>query len=157
VKNSFLKLLACIGVSLTAGIIGSFFTSSAIPLWYNLLLKPAFNPPSWVFGPVWTILYILMGTAAYMIWQKDLGRKEVRFALWIFAFQLVLNTLWSIIFFGLKSPALALIEIVTLWLSITYMMILFYKISRPASLLIIPYVLWVSFAIYLNYSIWFMN
>lgn len=149
--------MACIAVSELAGIVGSFFTISAIPGWYATLTKPALNPPSWLFGPVWITLYALMGISAYLIWQKGLDKKEVRIALWVFAVQLGLNSVWSIIFFGLKSPAWALVDIVTLWLCIIWMMILFWKISKPATLLIVPYILWVSFAIYLNYSIWILN
>lgn len=155
--NSFLKLIIAIAVSELAGIIGTFFTVSAIPDWYITLAKPALNPPSWIFGPVWTTLYALMGSAAFLIWKKGWDRKDVRKALAIFGLQLVLNAVWSIIFFGLHSPFWALVDIALMWVSIVWTMVLFYKISKAAMWLLVPYILWVSFAIYLNYSIWSLN
>lgn len=155
--NSFLKLITAIVVSELAGIIGSIFTSSAIPTWYTTLAKPALNPPSYIFGPVWTTLYALMGIAAFLIWKKGWDRRDVRKALGVFLFQLVLNAAWSIIFFGLHSPLWALVDITLMWLTIVWTMVLFYKISKPAMWLLVPYILWVSFASYLNYSIWILN
>lgn len=151
------KLIATIGASLLAGGIGSFFTTPAIPAWYAGLVKPALNPPAWVFGPVWTILYVLMGVAAFLVWKNGWDKKGVRVALSVFGVQLLLNTAWSIIFFGLQSPSWALIEISLLWLAIVWTITTFYKISRPAAYLLAPYLLWVSFAAYLNYSIWTLN
>ncbi len=156
INNTF-KLIIAIVVSELAGVIGSLFTVSAIPTWYAGLVKPALNPPAWVFGPVWTTLFALMGIAAFLVWKKGLDRRDVRIALGIFIGQLVLNTLWSIIFFGLHSPGWALIDITLLWLAILGTIIVFYKISRPAMFLLLPYILWVSFAGYLNYSIWTLN
>ena len=155
--NSFFKLIIAIVVSELAGGIGSLFTISAIPTWYAGLAKPALNPPSWIFGPVWTTLYLLMGIAAFLIWNKGWGRKDVRKALYVFMIQLVLNALWSIIFFGLHSPLWALVCIIAMWLAIIWTMALFYKISKPAMWLLLPYILWVSFASYLNFSIWMLN
>lgn len=155
--NNFFKLVIAIGVSLSAGAIGSIFTVSAIPTWYADLVKPALNPPSWVFGPVWTTLYVLMGIAAFLVWRMDWKRKDVKMALGVFGIQLFLNAIWSIIFFGLQSPGWALVNIALLWLAIAWTMIVFYKISRPATYLLVPYLLWVSFASYLNYSIWVLN
>lgn len=155
--NSFFKLIVAIVVSELAGIVGSFFTASSIPIWYVTLIKPEFAPPNWVFAPVWTILFLLMGIATFLVWNKGLERKDVRIALGTFGSQLILNTLWSIIFFGQQSPGLALLEIALLWLAILATIIAFYKISRPAAYLLIPYILWVSFASYLNYSIWMLN
>ncbi|MEO8638026.1 MAG: TspO/MBR family protein [Candidatus Taylorbacteria bacterium] len=155
--NSFLKLVTAILVSELAGILGSLFTISAIPTWYVTLAKPAFNPPSWIFGPVWTTLYALMGISAFLVWNKGLNRRDVRKALGVFGFQLALNALWSIVFFGLHSPAWALVNIVAMWLAIVWTMTLFYKISKPAMYLLIPYILWVSFATYLNLAIWVLN
>ena len=155
--RSSLKLISAIIISELAGIIGSLFTFSAIPTWYATLAKPALNPPSWIFGPVWTTLYALMGIAAFLVWNKGLDRKDVREALSVFGLQLVLNASWSIVFFGLHSPLWALVNIVALWLSIIWTMILFYKISKPTLYLLLPYILWVSFASYLNYSIWMLN
>ncbi|MEX2145074.1 MAG: TspO/MBR family protein, partial [Candidatus Spechtbacterales bacterium] len=155
--NNFFKLVITIGVSLSTGAIGSFFTAPAISDWYAGLVKPVLNPPSWIFGPVWTTLYILMGIAAFLIWKRGLKRKDVKIALGIFGGQLVLNTLWSIIFFGLQNPGLALVNIAVLWLAIVWTAVVFYKISRLAAYLLVPYLLWVSFASYLNYSIWLLN
>jgi tryptophan-rich sensory protein len=155
--NSFSKLIIAIVVSELAGGIGSFFTISAIPTWYATLAKPALNPPSWIFGPVWATLYLLMGIAAFLVWNKDSDRKDVRKALGVFLFQLVLNAAWSVVFFGLHSPFWAFVDLVAMWLSIVWTMALFYKISKPAMWLLLPYILWVSFAGYLNYSIWMLN
>ena len=155
--NNIFKLVTAIVVSELAGIIGSIFTISAIPNWYTALTKPTLNPPSWIFGPVWTTLYALMGTAAFLVWKKGLDRSDVRKALFVFGLQLLLNATWSIVFFGLQSPAWALVNIVALWLSIVWTMILFYKISKISTWLLVPYILWVSFAMYLNYSIWMLN
>ncbi len=155
--NNFFKLVIAVVASELAGVIGSFFTISAIPTWYAGLVKPALNPPSWVFGPAWTTLYALMGIAAFLIWKNGWERKDVRMALGVFGIQLFLNAIWSIIFFGLQSPGWALVNIVLLWLAIVWTITVFYKISRPAAYLLVPYLLWVSFASYLNYSIWMLN
>lgn len=155
--NNIFKLVIAIAVSELAGIIGSFFTVSAIPTWYAGLVKPALNPPSWVFGPVWTTLYALMGVAAFLVWRMGWEKKDVRAALGVFGVQLFLNAVWSIIFFGLHSPGWALVDIAALWLAIIWTMVVFYKISKPAAYLLVPYFLWVSFASYLNYSIWISN
>ncbi len=155
--NNFSKLIIAIIFSELAGIIGSVFTTSSITGWYSTLTKPALNPPAWVFGPVWTTLFALMGISAFLIWKKGLDRKDVKIALGIFLGQLVLNTLWSIIFFGLHSPGGALIEIIFLWLAILATIIVFAKISRPSAWLLLPYILWVSFAGYLNFNIWTLN
>ena len=155
--NNFFKLVIAIAVSELAGIIGSFFTISAIPNWYAGLAKPALNPPAWVFGPAWTTLYALMGIAAFLIWRMGWERKEVKMALGVFGIQLFLNAIWSIIFFSLHSPGWALVDIVLLWLAIVWTIAVFYKISKPAAYLLLPYILWVSFASYLNYAIWVLN
>lgn len=151
------KLIAAIVVSQAAGIIGALFTTPSIPTWYTGIAKPELAPPNWVFGPVWTTLFLLMGIAAFLVWKRGLDRRDVRIALGIFLGQLALNTLWSIIFFGAQSPGGALVEIVFLWLAILATIIVFVKISRPAAWLLVPYILWVSFAMYLNYSIWVLN
>ena len=151
------KLVVAIVVSEATGVIGSVFTAPAIKGWYATLVRPELSPPNWVFAPVWTTLFALMGIAAFLIWRKGLSRREVRVALAIFLGQLVLNTLWSVIFFGLQNPGAALVEIVVLWFAILATMIAFYKVSRPAVWLLLPYILWVSFAVYLNYAIWVLN
>jgi len=151
------KLIISIALPLAAGFVGSAFTSSAIPVWYATITKPALNPPSWVFAPVWTVLYVLMGVAAFLVWREGLRRKDVKIALGMFTIQLLLNTLWSIIFFGLQSPGGALIEIFFLWAAILATILTFAKVSKPAAWLLLPYILWTSFAMYLNYSIWMLN
>ncbi len=139
----------------TAGIIGSFFTFQSVQEWYPTLNRPDFNPPSWVFGPVWTTLYALMGISAYLIFMS--GKKESNSALFIFGGQLILNTLWSIAFFGLQSPFLAFLTIIVLWAMIVWTIYAFYQISKKAAVLLVPYILWVSFAAVLNYFIMILN
>ena len=155
--NNTLKLIIAIVVSELAGIIGSVFTIPSITGWYNSLVKPDLAPPNWIFGPVWTMLFVLMGISAALIWRQGLDRQDTRIALGIFIGQLVLNTLWSIIFFGLHSPVGAFVEIIFLWLAILAMIIAFSRISKPAAWLLLPYILWVTFAGYLNYMIWILN
>ena len=152
-----MKLLIAVLLSQLAGIIGSFFTRDAISEWYVYLVRPSFAPPSWVFAPVWTTLYLLMGIASYLVWKKWGKVKGVGMALTLFGVQLVLNTLWSIIFFGLRAPGAAFIEILCLWIAIVATMVAFYRISTTAMWLLVPYLLWVSFAGYLNYAFWMLN
>lgn len=149
------KLLLSIGLCFGAGIVGSFFTVSAIPTWYATLNKPSFSPPNWVFGPVWTVLYILMGISLYLVWISKSKAKQ--HALNLFFVQLGLNALWSIVFFGLHSPFLALLTIIVLWAMIILTMRAFLKINKISGWLLVPYLVWVSFATYLNYSIWALN
>lgn len=144
-------------ISEFAGIIGSIFTFSSIPTWYVSLVKPSFSPPNYVFGPVWATLYFLMGTAAYLVWQKGTKNIKVKYALRLFFVQLALNALWSIIFFGLKNPSLAFAEISVLWYVILQTTKSFYKISPLAGKLFIPYLVWVTFAAILNASIVVLN
>lgn len=156
-KNNVFKFFVSIIICELAGIVGSLYTFDSIPNWYNYLIKSPLNPPSWIFGPVWTILYILMAISFFLVWKQGTDRREVKKAVYIFSLQLLLNTLWSILFFGLQSPILGLIEIVFMWSSILWTMIAFYKISKPATWLLLPYILWVSFASYLNFSVWWLN
>jgi tryptophan-rich sensory protein len=146
------NLIAAIVICLLAGAIGSVFTFNSIPTWYASLVKPSFSPPNWVFGPVWTLLYVLMGVAAYIIYES-----KKREALKIFGIQLCLNAAWSIVFFGFRSPFGGVLVIILLWLAIAWTIFEFLKISRPAAYLLIPYLFWVSFASALNYSIWMLN
>lgn len=155
--SGLLKLVAAIVVSELAGVVGSLFTTPSVASWYPTLVKPAFNPPAWVFGPIWTTLFALMGIAAYLVWKRGLNRKDVKIALVIFIGQLVLNTLWSIIFFSWHSPGGAFAEVILLWLAILATIITFARVSKPAAWLLAPYILWVSFAAYLNYAIWALN
>jgi tryptophan-rich sensory protein len=140
-----------------AGFIGSLFTSPAIPTWYAALEKPSFNPPNWLFAPVWTVLFLLMGISLYLVWRKSSDGHSTKTALAFFALQLTLNVLWSMLFFGLRSPLAGLMEIIVLWTAILLTLITFYRISKPAGLLLIPYILWVSFAAVLNYHLWRLN
>ncbi len=156
-NTNFIKLIVALIIPQLFAIIGSLFTRASVDGWYSLIEKPVFNPPNWVFGPVWTILYILMGVAAFLIWRRGLEKKEVRFALLIFLFQLALNLFWSFIFFGLQNPGIALTEIISLWFAILATILSFYQINKVAAYLLIPYILWVTFAAFLNYSIWNLN
>lgn len=140
-----------------AAAIGSVSTSSQITTWYTTLAKPAWTPPNWIFGPVWTTLYILMGIALFLVWRQGLDRRDVQFAILIFAVQLILNTLWSVVFFGMQSIFGGFIIILILWIAILANIIAFYMISKPAGLILIPYIIWVSIASYLNYSVYLLN
>ena len=154
---SVLKLLASIFVCQLAGFVGSLFTTPNIATWYDTINKPAFTPPDVVFGPVWITLYVLMGIAAFLVWNQGIRSEGVDIALSIFIIQLLLNMLWSITFFGLHSPFGGFIVIVLLWLAILYTMVNFFRISTTAGILLVPYILWVSFAAVLNLSIVLLN
>jgi tryptophan-rich sensory protein len=146
----------CIIVCFVAAFIGSVFTISNIPTWYASIKKPELTPPNWVFGPVWTTLYILMGIALYLVLEKGWNEKT-KLPVAVFALQLVLNTVWSILFFGYNLLFFAFIEIILLWLAIIATILLFNRVSRKAALLLVPYILWVSIASYLTYSVWVLN
>src|SRR3989344_3102938 len=175
--NNFFKLIITVVISELAGLIGAVFTTPSISTWYATLPKPALNPPAWVFAPVWTILFALIGIALFLVWKQDWkvvnplwekGRKALNpwsERLWtgdlqrfntiaVFAVQYLLNFFWSYVFFGLHRPGAAFFVIIALWTGILYTMINFYRISKLAAWLLVPYILWVSFAGYLNYSIW---
>lgn len=162
--KSYIKLGLAIIICLGAGFAGSVFTMPAIDTWYIDLVKPVGNPPSWVFGPVWTTLYILMGIALYLVWQESRSRER-SLGLKFFALQLILNAVWSPVFFGstsltingLNNIGLALIVIVLLWLAILATIITFARVSKIAAWLLVPYILWVSYATYLNASIYVLN
>lgn len=143
--------------SIISGSIGSIATTPAIPVWYAGLIKPSFQPPNWLFGPVWTLLFALMGTAAFFVWRKGINNKQVRFALMMFVFQFILNIMWSFAFFGAHSPYLGLLVIIPLWISIIMTIILFYRVRVVSGLLLIPYICWVSFAMILNAAIYSLN
>jgi tryptophan-rich sensory protein len=150
-----IKLIICCGVPLAVGFGGSFFTNSLD--WYQTLAKPAFNPPSWVFAPVWTVLYLLMGVSAFLVWRKGPADAAVKVALACFVLQLVFNALWTPIFFGAKQPLIAFADIVLLWLAIAATIICFYRVCKLSAILLVPYILWVSFAAVLNASICMLN
>ncbi|KKU70531.1 MAG: Integral membrane protein [Candidatus Wolfebacteria bacterium GW2011_GWB1_47_243] len=168
--NTALKVFVAIIIAELAGVIGLFFAANSVSTWYaTQLVRPSWNPSSWVFGPVWITLYAMMGITSYLVWsaatkrtmeggvQKASLRKRVRGALTIYGMQLALNAAWSIIFFGLRSPGWAFVEIVFLWIAIVATIGVFWRISKPAAWLLVPYILWVSFAGYLNYTIWSLN
>lgn len=155
--NKYLKLLIALGLPQLAAIIGSLFTTANIPTWYEGLSKPELAPPNWVFAPVWTTIFVLMGIAFFLVWNKGMERKDVKIASVVFITQLVFNTLWSVIFFGMQSPFWGFIWIILLWLMIVLNIYTFCRISRTAGWLLAPYIVWVSFAAYLNYAIWFLN
>jgi len=156
--NKITKILAVVVTCLAIGYFSGIVTKAAITTWYPTLEKPSFNPPNWIFAPVWSMLYIMMGIAAGLVWDRIEFEKElVKKALIVFAIQLGLNALWSYLFFGLHNPMLAGIEIVLLWLMIFETYTQFSKINKIASYLLLPYLAWVSFAMVLNGSIWWSN
>jgi len=156
-RENVFKVIIAIAVSELAGIIGSVFTMPAIPEWYASLIKPALAPPSWVFGPVWVSLFALMGVASFLVWQKGLEQSKVKIALSLFIVQLILNVAWSAVFFGLRDPGMAFVEIIILWIAIFAAIVAFAKVSKTAAFLLLPYLAWVSFASYLNFAIWSLN
>ena len=155
--KNIIKLIISIIICQLAGIIGSIFTTPSISTGYASLNKPVFNPPNWVFSPVWITLFVLMGISLYLVWSKAIKKELKKRALILFGIQLLLNIFWSVIFFGLNSILFAFIEIIFLWIAILLTIIYFYKISKIASYLLIPYILWVSFAAVLNFSIFLIN
>jgi tryptophan-rich sensory protein len=156
-KNSnLLTIIICIALPLVVGGISGIATSGNVNGWYAEAVKPSFNPPDFIFGPVWTVLYILMGLSLYLVWKSPAGDAR-NYALGIFVIQLVLNFSWTFIFFYFRQPGWAFVEIILVWLGIAAMIIIFYRISKPAAFLQIPYLLWVSFASVLNGFIWHLN
>ncbi|MCJ7498140.1 MAG: tryptophan-rich sensory protein [candidate division Zixibacteria bacterium] len=155
--NDVLKLVISLIICQLAGFIGSLFTTPAIPSWYATLVKPSFTPPNWVFAPVWTTLFLLMGISAFLVWRKGIENPRVNLALRLFIIQLILNIIWSVLFFGLRSTLLGLVEIIILWTFILFTILYFFKVSKIAGILLLPYFVWVSFAAVLNFSIWRLN
>jgi tryptophan-rich sensory protein len=155
--NDVIKLVISILASFAAGGIGSLFTLKAIPTWYAGLRKPPYTPPNWVFGPVWTTLYILMGISVFLVWRNGLAISGALLAFTLFWIQLTLNALWSIIFFGMKSKGGGVITIIVLWLLILATMITSFRVSVWTGILLIPYIVWVSIASYLNTGVWLLN
>jgi benzodiazapine receptor len=155
-KSQIFRLLASIILPLGVGGIAGLFTAEAVPGWYATLNQPSFNPPNWIFGPVWTLLYILMGISLFLVVKRDRS-KERNVAIFVFLTQLALNFGWSIIFFYYHLIGFALLEIILLWISIITMLFLFYKIKPAAAYINIPYLLWVAFATVLNASYYILN
>ena len=154
--KKLILLLLCMVITMLVGATSGLLTIEGINEWYPFLLKPFFNPPNYIFGPVWTVLYLVMGISLFLIWDSDATKFRTR-ALAVFSAQLLLNFLWSFLFFYLRSPLLALIDIMLLWWLISTMISLFVKINKTAGYIQIPYLLWVSFATVLNVSIWYLN
>lgn len=154
--RKLIKLVVAIGASLAAGAVGSLATIPNIPTWYAELEKPFFNPPNWVFGPVWTLLYVLMGISLYLVWTAT-SKKPKRPLYTLFGVQLALNTLWSLVFFGLHAPWAGVAIIVLLWACIIATMRLFWPVSKVAAYLLIPYAAWVTFATVLNTAVALLN
>jgi translocator protein len=158
-ENSIPKLVGSVFLCEAAGAIGSIYTYDSVRDWYPKLEKPSFTPPTWVFAPVWTLLYAMMGLSLYLASQR---RTEEDDSVWrasrvLFGIQLALNVLWSYVFFGRRTPGWALVEILFLWVSISATIVVFLKISRSAAILLLPYLLWTTFAAVLNHSIWRLN
>ncbi|MGB5270586.1 TspO/MBR family protein [Eudoraea sp.] len=156
-KKKLTYIAISVSICLIIGFLSGYATQSSVNDWYLSLNKPSFNPPNWIFGPVWTLLYILMGIAAGIVWAKGFYHIWVKTALYNFGFQLLFNALWSVVFFGFKNPFWALLVILFLLALILLTIKWFNVVSRTAALLLIPYFLWVCFATILNYKIWEMN
>ena len=155
-KIYYLSLVVCIAICFGAAAIGSAVTDTSVGDWYKTLEKPTWNPPSWVFGPVWTVLYICMAVSLWLVWIRR-ESTSIKSALILFAVQLFANAIWSVLFFGLKNPLWALFDILVLLVAIAATMTVFWKTSKAAGWLMLPYFLWVCFATFLNYSIWSLN
>jgi len=156
--NRYLKILIFVATCLCVGFVSGYATQSGVKTWFPTLEKPSFNPPNWVFMPVWSILYVFMGFAAGRVWGRiDFDRDNVKKALVFFWIQLALNALWSVLFFYLHNPLLALVEIILLWLMIYETHVKFKAIDKIAGWLFIPYLAWVSFATVLNAGLWWLN
>lgn len=156
-KKNLLKLGVSIAVCQLAGVLGLFVTQPDRDPWFQQLQKPVFNPPNWVFPVIWPILYTLMGTSLFLVWKKRADGRDLKPALLPFSVQWLLNALWSPIFFGLKEPLYALVDLVGLWGAVIWTITQFWRFSRPAAWLLLPYWLWVSFAGLLNGTIWWLN
>jgi len=156
-KKKLTYIILSVLICLLIGFLSSFATQSSVNDWYLGLNKPSFNPPNWIFAPVWPALYILMGVAAGIVWSKGFHHIWVKTALYHFGFQLLFNALWSIVFFGLKNPFWAFLVILVLLTLIALTIKWFRVVSKLASFLLVPYLLWVCFATLLNYKIWELN
>jgi len=152
---SALKLIVCLAAVAAAAAIGGYATSLGLDEWYRALAKPAWNPPDWLFGPVWTLLYILMALAAWLVWMR--GWKAAKYALTLFVVQLILNAAWSWLFFGWRQPGWAFVELVILLAAIIATAVAFARVKPIAACLLAPYLAWVTFAGLLNFTIWRLN
>jgi benzodiazapine receptor len=155
--RTIIALVAVLAVPVVIGAVSGLSTADSVSPWYLEIARPSFTPPSWVFGPVWTTLYLAMGFAAFLVWRSGPGEREVRIALWAFVIQLVLNGIWTPLFFGVRNLGLAFAEILVLWVAIAVTLLLFRRRSLLAGALLVPYLAWVSFAAVLNFSFWRLN
>lgn len=155
--NNIAKLVISIAIPLAIGATAGFFTATGVDSWYQTIHKPSWNPPGWVFGPVWTTLYVMMGIALYLIWKSGANESVKKAAIILFAIQLVLNFFWSFIFFKQQQVGWALAEIIAMWFMILLTIFAFARVSNAAAWLMVPYISWVSFASILNYTIWRLN
>ncbi len=153
-RSSVIRFVVSIAVCEAAGVAGSVYTISAIPMWYAGLQKPWFTPPNWLFAPVWLTLYFLMGVSLYLLWGK---KERARVTLAAFAVQLVLNVLWSVVFFGAQQLLYGFVVIAALWAAILATIVLSYRVSHGASVVLLPYIVWVTIAAALNYYVWVLN
>ena len=151
------KLIIAVLIPLAVGSLAGYFTASSVTGWYTTLVKPSFNPPNWLFAPVWTSLYIMMGIALFLVWNSGAAEDVKRTAVTLFIVQLVLNFLWSFVFFYAQQPGWALVNIILMWISIFLTILWFGKISSLSAWLLVPYICWVSFATVLNFAIWKLN
>jgi translocator protein len=156
-KEKLTYIVITVSTCLVIGFLTSFATQSSVNDWFVSLNKPSFNPPNWIFAPVWTILYVMMGIAAGLVWAKGFHHLWVKTALYHFGFQLLLNASWSIVFFGLKKPFWGLLVIISLLILLVLTIKWFKVVNKTAALLLIPYFLWICFSTILNYKIWEMN
>ena len=151
------KLIISLAVPVAIGSIAGTFTATSVNGWFTTLVKPSFNPPNWLFAPVWTTLYIMMGFSSFLVWNSKKKEQKKNKALVFYLVQLFFNLLWSIIFFYLQEPGWALVDIILMWMLILLTMLQFGKISATATWLLLPYICWVSFASVLNFAIWNLN
>ncbi|MCX6316112.1 MAG: tryptophan-rich sensory protein [Bacteroidetes bacterium] len=152
-----IKFIIAVAIPVVIGAASGFFTVSGVESWYATINKPSWNPPNWIFGPVWTTLYFMMGIALFLVWKADTSIELKKIAFVLFAVQLALNFFWSFIFFRLHQPGWALAEMLALWIFIILTIFAFAQVNKTAAWLLVPYISWVSFAAILNYTIWKIN
>ncbi len=155
--SNIVKAIIAIAIPLMVGATSGFFTVTGVESWYQTIQKPSWNPPNWIFGPVWTTLYIMMGVALFLVWKEDTSEELKKIAFTLFAIQLILNFFWSFIFFNQQQPGWALVEIIAMWVFILLTIFAFAQVNKTAAWLLVPYISWVSFATILNYTIWQLN
>ncbi len=155
--NNTLKLIIAIAIPLIVGGTSGFFTATGVESWYQTIARPTWNPPGWLFGPVWTTLYVMMGISLFLVWKEDTSVELKKIGIALFAVQLVLNFFWSFIFFNQHQIGWALVEIAAMWVFILLTIFAFAQVNKAAAWLLVPYISWVSFATILNYTIWQLN